>query len=99
VKQVHVTTDFQDIKGMWLPTSTQAVADIRVFGKHTLTSEARNFNTAEQVASAVPPSAITRNLANTAAPAVTPATVHRPVKRRPTRPVPAILGTGILLNQ
>jgi len=84
---------------MWLPTSTQAVADIRVFGKHTLTSEAHNFNTAEQVASVVAPSAITRGASNTATPAVTPATVHRPVKHRPTRPVPVILGTGILLNQ
>jgi outer membrane lipoprotein-sorting protein len=96
VKQVHVTTDFANIQGMWLPTSTQAVADVRMFGRHTLTSEARNFNTSEQVASLSAP-AIRHEVAETPAPSIANASVRRPVKRRPTRPV--LLGTGVLVNR
>jgi hypothetical protein len=96
VKQVHVTTDFANVKGMWLPTNTQAVADLRVFGRHTLMSQARGFNTAEQVAAVVPP-AIRHDAAELRSPTVAPASARRPVKHRPTRPV--LLGTGVLVQR
>jgi len=94
VKQVHVTTEFANVKGMWLPTTTQAVAELRIFGKHTLTSEARNFNTSEQVASVGLAPNVKRDLLATQTPTSEAVSVRRPVKRRPTRPV--LLGTGVL---
>lgn len=100
VKDVHVTTDFNSVDGMWLPTSTQAVADLRIFGRHTLTSQAMNFSAGEQVASAMPPQEIRHVASETPRPrALTATTTHVAVKRRPTRPVPVILGTGVLVQR
>jgi outer membrane lipoprotein-sorting protein len=96
VKQVHVTTDFANVKGMWLPTNTQAVADLRMFGRHTLMSQARGFNTAEQVAAVVAP-AIRHDAADLPSPKIAPASARGPVKHRPTRPV--LLGTGVLVQR
>jgi outer membrane lipoprotein-sorting protein len=99
VKNVHVSMHFENVNGMWLQSSTEAIADLRIFGRHTLVSQAMNFNAGEQVASAIPPAAIQRVAAATTAPAGPSAVPRRPIKRRPTRPVPAILGTGVLINQ
>jgi outer membrane lipoprotein-sorting protein len=100
VKDVHVTTDFHSVSGMWLPTTTQAVADVRIFGRHTLMSQATNFNTGEQVASAMPPQEIRHVASETPHPrALTSANTRVAVKRRPTRPVPIILGTGVLVER
>lgn len=43
LKSVHVTLDFAERDGMWLQERTKAVADVRMFGKHTLTSEQVRF--------------------------------------------------------
>lgn len=100
VKEVRVTTDFNSVNGMWLPTSTQAVADLRIFGRHTLTSQATNFNTGEQVASTMPAQEIRHVASETPRPRAIPSASTRvAVKRRPTRPVPVILGTGILVQR
>lgn len=40
LKSVHVTLDFSNFDGMWLQQGTTAVADVRIFGKHTFTSKA-----------------------------------------------------------
>ena len=40
LKSVHVTLDFGNFDGMWLQEGTRAVADVRIFGKHTFTSKA-----------------------------------------------------------
>lgn len=40
LKSVHVTLDFSNFDGMWLQQGTRAVADVRIFGKHTFTSKA-----------------------------------------------------------
>jgi hypothetical protein len=40
LKSVHVTLDFDNFDGMWLQENTRAVADVRIFGKHTFTSQA-----------------------------------------------------------
>jgi hypothetical protein len=46
VKNIHITLDFGEMQGMWLQTSTRAVADIRLAGTHVLTSRATDLRTA-----------------------------------------------------
>jgi PAS domain-containing protein len=43
LKKVHVKMMFDYVGGTWLQTATEAVADVRVFGKQTLTSEIVEF--------------------------------------------------------
>lgn len=43
LKTVHVTLDFDEVEGMWLQNRTRAVADVRMVGRHVLTSEAIKF--------------------------------------------------------
>jgi len=50
LKRVHLTLTFNEIEGMWLQTGTQAIAEVRLFGKHTLTSKAVNYQTSEVLA-------------------------------------------------
>ncbi len=40
LKSVHITLDFDQVEGMWLQERTRAVADVRMFGRHLMTSEA-----------------------------------------------------------
>lgn len=50
LKSVHVTMTFGQVGEMWLQNSTRAVADVRIFGEHTLTSQALNYEVGEAVA-------------------------------------------------
>src|SRR5919201_238984 len=50
IRKVHVTLSFRDLDGMWLVTDTQAVATVRWFGEHTLTSRTTDFRAATSVA-------------------------------------------------
>lgn len=50
LKSVHVTMTFGDVHGLWLQSSTRAIADVRIFGEHTLTSRALNYEVGEAVA-------------------------------------------------
>lgn len=50
LKKVAMTVQFGDAAGMWLPTGTYAVADVRFFGRHVLTSQAVEIKTNDQVA-------------------------------------------------
>lgn len=50
LKKVDMTVRFGDAAGMWLPTGSYAVADVRFFGKHVLTSQAVEIRTSDQVA-------------------------------------------------
>jgi len=43
LKSVHVTLDFDQVEGMWIQNRTRAVADVRMVGRHVLTSEAIRF--------------------------------------------------------
>ena len=45
LKSVHVTLDFDQVEGMWLQERTRAVADVRMVGRHVLTSEAVHIQT------------------------------------------------------
>jgi hypothetical protein len=38
LKRVHLVLSFDQVGGMWLQTGTKAVADVRIFGEHILTS-------------------------------------------------------------
>jgi hypothetical protein len=50
LKRVHVKLSFSELGGMWLETATQAVATMRWFGEHTLTSRTVEFRAATSVA-------------------------------------------------
>ncbi len=50
LKKVNTTVRFGNAGGMWLPVTTYSVADVRLFGKHVLTSQAVEIKTEEQVA-------------------------------------------------
>jgi outer membrane lipoprotein-sorting protein len=55
LKSVNVTLDFSAVAGMWLQTATKALAEVRIFGHHTLESHALNVQTAPSVARAAAP--------------------------------------------
>jgi hypothetical protein len=46
VKKVHVTFVFGDLAGDWIQTSSKSVADIRIFGSHTMESKTLPAGTA-----------------------------------------------------
>jgi hypothetical protein len=50
LKKVHVKMAFADVQGAWLETNMEAVADVRIFGPHTLSSQLVNFRSADVVA-------------------------------------------------
>jgi hypothetical protein len=52
LKKVHVKIVFGFVGGTWLQTSTEAMADIRIFGNHTLTAEIVDFRKTGVVAKA-----------------------------------------------
>ncbi len=50
LKSVHVTLDFGEVGPMWLQNASRAVADVRIFGEHTLTSRALDYQIEQHVA-------------------------------------------------
>jgi hypothetical protein len=50
IKKVHVKLNFGDVSGVWVQTATWALADVRVFGSHILTSEIVDHRNADVVA-------------------------------------------------
>jgi|SRR5215469_12385913 len=50
LKKVHIKITFSDRGGIWLPITTEAEADVRVFGPHVLTSRILDFRRASEVA-------------------------------------------------
>jgi hypothetical protein len=55
LKRVHLTLTFDNVGGMWLQTGTRAVADVRIFGEHTLTSREINYEGGQSEARNRPP--------------------------------------------
>jgi hypothetical protein len=47
LKSVHITLAFGELGGNWLQTSMEAVADVRFFGSHTLTSRILDYRAAD----------------------------------------------------
>jgi len=54
IKKVHVTLDFGDVRGTWLQTAMEAVADIRLLGSQTLKSELVDYRSDAVVAERTP---------------------------------------------
>jgi hypothetical protein len=50
VKDVNVTFDYNDVRGMWLQTSTEAAADVRMLGRSMMVSHDVKYKIAELVA-------------------------------------------------
>jgi hypothetical protein len=50
LKTVRVKLTFADVKGTWLQTSIEAVADVRIAGPHTLTSRILDYQSADIIA-------------------------------------------------
>ena len=50
VRDLHLLMNFALVNGMWLHTSTYAVADIRFKGKYVLESHSREYRSVEQTA-------------------------------------------------
>jgi hypothetical protein len=55
IKNLDVTINYGEVKGVWLQTSTQATADVRIAGPHVLTSRELDVQTATFSASAQSP--------------------------------------------
>jgi len=50
LKQVRINLSFADLEGTWLQTTMKAVADVRIFGPHTLTSRIVDYRGTDVVA-------------------------------------------------
>jgi hypothetical protein len=55
IKNLDVTVNYGEVKGVWLQISTQATADVRIAGPHVLTSRELDVQTATFSASAQAP--------------------------------------------
>lgn len=89
VKHVTITLDFQNVRGMWLQTSTHADAEVRFFGRHALDSRDVDYRISETLAEKL--SARNPAMPVPAQPAVRGAV--RPGHH--SSPVP-VLGTGVV---
>jgi hypothetical protein len=52
VKRVDLTLNFSDVDGMWLQTGATANAEVRLMGKHVLTSQDLKYDTAGEAVAA-----------------------------------------------
>jgi len=50
LKRVHVKLVFADLEGIWVQTSMEAIADVRMVGAHTLTSRILDYRRQDEVA-------------------------------------------------
>jgi outer membrane lipoprotein-sorting protein len=60
LKKVHVKLVFGDLEGIWVQTSMEAKADVRIVGAHTLTSRILDYRREDQVAATPVPSSTAR---------------------------------------
>lgn len=54
LKRVSVKLTFSEVGGAWLETEMEATADVRIAGRHTLTSRTLDYRPANDIASAGP---------------------------------------------
>ena len=81
VKNLKLSLTFGPVGDMWLQTGTQAVANVRLLGQHTMIARDVNYELPVQMAALSPAKAV----------AMLPPPVPVAVKKRPTRPA---LGAG-----
>jgi hypothetical protein len=101
LKEVELTLEFGEVDGMWLHNATEAVAEVRLFGRRTLVSRSLDYQTAREVAANAPAAASVSATVPPAGILPAPAQAVRAAPRkpkaarRPTRPVPPLaFGTG-----
>jgi hypothetical protein len=82
VKNVKLSLMFGPVGGMWLQTGTQAVANVRFLGQHTMVARDVNYQLPTQVAALSAPRVAV----------VSPPVQVAAVKKRPMRPA---LGAGV----
>ena len=58
IKKLNLTINYDQVNGVWVQTSTQAVADVRLAGPHVLTSHELDVRAANVSAKAQPPARI-----------------------------------------
>jgi hypothetical protein len=58
IKNLNLTINFGEVNGVWVQTSTQAVADVRFAGPHVLTSRELDVRLATISAQAQPPARV-----------------------------------------
>ena len=71
IKRTHIARTYDDRSGLWVPVATEAVADVRFSGRHTLSEHQVSLSAGEVVAM-------------NRAPAPTPVAVRRPGAARST---------------
>jgi hypothetical protein len=49
IKDRKLSTQYSDMGGIWLPTSSKGVADVRVFGPHTMTERTLDYRASRPV--------------------------------------------------
>lgn len=64
VRDVHITINYGPADGMWMPLATRAVADVRLLGKHVLTSENVDVRTAIESARTQPAARVAPHRSN-----------------------------------
>ena len=57
VKNVELSLSYGDARGMWLQTEGRGVADVRLFGRYTMTESDLSYQTGTEVARNPPPAA------------------------------------------
>jgi len=101
IKKVTMTMYYSAAAGMWLATGSDAVAEVRIFGRHTLTSRAlkvRAGGVVAQAFSSVPPPAL--RPASTSNSVPSQQSMHSSGANRHRRPSSAaLLGTGTVLQR
>lgn len=56
IKNIHITMQFADVRGMWVPISFDAIASVRFVGQYTLTGVDVEMPTSSNAAHPAPPS-------------------------------------------
>jgi Outer membrane lipoprotein-sorting protein len=64
IKNLNVTLNYGEVNGVWVQTSTQAVADVRIAGPHVLTSRELNVQAATYDARSQAPSKVRAQRSN-----------------------------------
>jgi len=70
IKDLQVTLHYREAEGVWLQDSTQAVAQVRIVGRHTLTSRTIDVRTDAEFARAGNPQAAPRKRTRRVDPAI-----------------------------
>ena len=97
LKTMHLAMTYSSLDGVWLPVSTDAVAEVRLLGSHTMTSRAVSFAAGESVAmSGATGQMRPGSLARDAGYRSSTSPIAQRVRRPAIRPSASVVGAGIL---